>query len=304
MKAILPVAGYGTRLRPHTNKIQKTLLPVAGKPALDFIIEPLFAQGIRDITFIIGHLGEQIVEYMQRYDGNFTFVEQTEQLGLGHAVLQGLEDSDEPVIVQLGDTIFDVDLQRLTATTANRIAVGEVADPSRFGIVELNGVRIIRFHEKPADPPTNLAIAGLYYFPRQKVLKRAIERLIERDIRTKQEYQITDAFSLMLADGEPFEAFLVEKWYDAGVPETYLETNRALLQPDHGNYPGVTIIEPVHIGADCVIRDSTIGPYVTIMDRCVIRHCHIRDSIVLAGSHLQELDLSHCIVGGDGSERC
>ncbi len=108
MKAIIPVAGYGTRLKPHTDRYQKTLLPVAGKPALDLILEPLFDAGITDITFIVGHLKEQVIDHMKKYDGKFSFIEQKERLGLGHAVLTGLENNHEPVLVQLGDTIFNI----------------------------------------------------------------------------------------------------------------------------------------------------------------------------------------------------
>ncbi|NOZ04329.1 MAG: NTP transferase domain-containing protein [FCB group bacterium] len=304
MKAILPVAGYGTRLRPHTDKIQKTLLPIAGKATLDHIVEPLLDSGVSEITFIIGHLGDQVVSHMKKHTGRFVYIEQKERLGLGHAVLQGLADKDEPVLVQLGDTIFDINLDDMRAPDRNIIAVGEVDDPSRFGIVELEGKRITRFHEKVKNPPSNLAITGLYYFYSQRKLKRAIEQLIARDIRTKGEYQITDAFSIMLEQGELFEAYLMDEWYDTGVPETYLETNRKLLKPDHDEYPGTLINEPVHIGKGCTIERSVIGPFVTVMDNCTLIDCNISDSIILEGAALEGQKFSHRIVAGDGSEYC
>ena len=159
MKAIIPVAGYGTRLLPHTEKYQKTLLPIAGKPALDFILEPLFDAGIKNITFIVGHLKEQVIDHIKKFDGNFSFVEQIERLGLGHAVLTGLGNTDEPVLVQLGDTIFDIDYFKFMNSKVNNIGVDEVDDPSRFGIVEVNNDKIINFYEKHPNPPSNLAIS-------------------------------------------------------------------------------------------------------------------------------------------------
>ena len=191
MKAIIPVAGYGTRMRPHTDHIQKTLLPIAGKPTLGHIVEPLLNAGISRINFIIGHLGEQVVEYMKSYEGDFQFIEQKEILGLGHAVLQGMDDTNERLLIQLGDNLFDTDLSQFIAGNHHRIAVGQVEDPRRFGVVELKNDLITQFHEKPENPPSNYAITGLYFFKNQNVIKTAIETLIQRNIRTKNEYQIT-----------------------------------------------------------------------------------------------------------------
>ena len=303
MKAILPVAGYGTRLHPHTHHIQKSLLPVAGKPTLDFIVEPLLAHGIENITFIVGHLGCQIQNYMKSFDGDFHFVVQKERLGLGHAVLQGLTDSDEPVLIQLGDTIFHADFMSFCSSDVNRIAVMEVDDTTRFGIVETEGNRVVALHEKPKDPPSNLAISGLYSFISERKLKDTIEYLIEQNIRTGGEYQLTDAMAVMLKNGDPFE---VEKldYYDTGVPATFLDTNRALLKSSHEDISGCKIVDPVHIGSGCRIENSTIGPNVTIMSQCTITNCTIENSVVLQGSVLRNQLFSSRIVGADGSEYC
>lgn len=304
MKALIPVAGLGTRLLPHTNRYQKTLLPVAGKPVIDHIVPPILAAGIEEITFVIGHLGQQVVHHMESYNGRFNFVVQHEKLGLGHAILQGLTDEDTPVLVQLGDTIFHIDLATMIHSDVNQIAVGAVEDPSRFGIVELEDDRIVRFHEKVANPPSNLAITGLYYFTSQRKLKAAIEHLVERDLRTKGEYQVTDAMELMVAAGEPFRAVIIDTWYDVGVPETFLETNRQLLKSEHESFPGVIFHEPVYIAPGCHLKDSTIGPYVTIMEQCNIQNCTIKDSIVLKDSTLVDRQIEGKIVGTDGSQWC
>ncbi len=304
MKVIIPVAGYGTRLKPHTDFVQKTLLPVAGKPGLDHILDRLTRNGIREVTLIIGHLGDQVVDHCRRRPEQFTFVEQKEKLGLGHAILQGLEPVPEPVLVHLGDTIFDLDFSRFAQGKVNRIAVGEVEDPSRFGIVELEGSRIIRFHEKVPNPPSNLAISGLYYFPDQNRLRQALLDLMEADRRTKGEYQLTDAMEGMLKDHQPFEATILREWHDVGVPETFLAANRELLVSNHGNYPGSKLVEPVHIGTGSSIKSSVIGPFVTIMEDCRIENCEIEDAIILKGAKLKDLKINGNIVGGDGTQVC
>lgn len=300
MKAIIPVAGLGTRLLPHTKTVQKSLLPIAGKPTIDYIVEPLLKNGIVDITFIIGYLGHQIVDYMKSFNGNFTFVEQKEQLGLGHAILQGLDDSDDPFVIQLGDTLFETDFNSFCHPELNRIAVMEVDDPTRFGIVETEGERIIALHEKPKNPPTNLAISGLYAFTRERELKSAIEHIIDKDIRTNGEYQLTDAMSVMLKRGQPFEISM-EVYYDTGVPSTLLETNRQLLKPNHGEYENTAIVDPVYIGKGCKIENSTIGPNVSIMDNCTIVNSSIKNSVVLNESDIKDQILDSSIIGINGS---
>jgi len=304
LKAIIPVAGYGTRLKPHTDRYQKTLLPVAGKPTIDFIVEPLLNAGISDITFIVGHFKEQVIDYVQKFNGNFTFVEQKERLGLGHAILTGLSDSEEPVLVQLGDTIFDVDLEEFCSLESNVIGVYEVDNPSRFGIVEIEGQKIINFYEKHPDPPSNLAISGLYFFKNQNVLKTAIERLISENIKTNNEYQITDALQLMLKDSQPFIKYDTPNIFDVGVPETFLYSNRKLLVSNHDEFPTSKIIEPVHIGSNCHVEDSIIGPYVTIMDNCSINDSKIEDSIILENSSINDQRIVGKIAAKDGSEVC
>lgn len=303
MKAIIPVAGYGTRMRPHTDDIQKALLPVGGKPALAHIVEPLLKAGISNITFIIGHLGNQVIDFMGKYEGNFHFVEQKEMLGLGHAVLQGLENTDERLIIQLGDNFFDTNIVDFISDHVNRIAVAQVKDPRRFGVVELENNRIIAFHEKPENPPSNFAISGLYLFKSQRTLKNAIEHLVEQNITTKNEYQLTDAFKIMLNNGAIFEPWKCG-WMDTGVPETMLLTNRQMLKNMPLNSETEQLTPPIYIGNNVHIIHSKIGPNVTVMDNVILENCIIEDSIILEGSHLVDKKLSHCIVGKDGSSIC
>jgi glucose-1-phosphate thymidylyltransferase len=304
LKAIIPVAGYGTRLKPHTERYQKTLLPIAGKPALDFILTPLIDAGISDITFIVGHLKEQVIEHMKKYEGKFSFVEQKERLGLGHAVLTGLDNTNEAVLVQLGDTIFDIDYFKFMDSKVNIIGVDEVDDPSRFGIAELKNEKVINFYEKHPNPPSNLAISGLYYFANEGKLKSAIEELIKRDIRTNNEYQITDALQIMVKQGEDFGVFPTPNYYDVGIPEAILYSNRKLITSNHEEFPSSKIIEPVFIGDNCIIENAIIGPYVTIMDNCNIYNSKIEDSIILENSNIRDMQIISKIAAKDGSDIC
>jgi len=304
MKAIIPVAGYGTRLMPHTERYQKTLLPIAGKPALDFILEPLFNSGINEIVFIVGHLKEQVISHVKKYDGKFSFIEQKERLGLGHAVLTGLANTDEAVLVQLGDTIFNVDYNEFCSYENNMIGIIEVDDPSRFGVVELEDNEVVNFYEKHPNPPSNLAISGLYYFNNERKLKSAIKELIKRDIRTNNEYQITDAMQIMVIKGEGFRVFPTPNYLDVGVPEAILYSNRELLISNHKEFPSSKIIEPVFIGNNCKIEDSIIGPNVTIMNDCTIINSKIEDSIILENSHISEKLIISKIAAKDGSDIC
>jgi len=304
MQVILPVAGYGTRLKPHTDNIQKTLLPVAGKAGIDHILDGLGQYGFNNFTLIIGHLGQQVIEHTKLRSENFSFIEQTHKFGLGHAVYQGLKDSTDPVLVHLGDSRFKVNFKSFVNSNVNQIAVFKVEDPRRFGVVDLSGKNIKGFYEKVSNPPSNWAIAGLYYFSNQRKLKNALEILIENNMRNKGEYQLTDALHLMLNEGQNFEAFTLDDWYDMGVPQTFLESNRRLLKSHHAVFEDCTLIEPVFIGENCRLSASKIGPYVTIMDNSEIQSCEIEDSIVLSGSKLKNLNFKERIVAGDGSEYC
>lgn len=302
MKVIVPIAGEGTRLRPHTLKRPKCLLPVAGKPVLDHILDPLVRSGLRDITLVTGGADERVRSHLEQRGLKVDFALQAEPLGLGHAVFQALSPSDEPALIQLGDVIFDVDFSHFTHPTAHLVAVAEVPDPERFGIVEVEGSRIVAVHEKPSSPPTNLAIVGLYFLSRQKPLWDAIDFLMRRDLTTRGEIQLADALEWMIRAGERVEYRTVDRWWDCGVHDTILSTNRVLLKPLGACVNGAEIIEPVHIGRDCVISGSVIGPHATVMDGCTIRSSRVTDAIVLWGAELNGVRVEHEIVG-EGERR-
>src|SRR5438093_1082376 len=231
--AIIPAAGVGTRLRPHTHTQPKVLLHVAGKPMLGHILDELPALGVQKIVLIVGYMGERVVEYVRAaYPAlEVETVEQPERLGLGHAVsLAAPHVDDQPLLIILGDTLFEADLPAVIRGGTSSIGVQSVDDPRRFGIVELDrDGRIRRMVEKPEHPASNLAITGVYYFRRGGPLFAALRELQEKNVRTRGEFQLTDAMQLLVSRGETITTFPIQGWYDCGKTETLLETNRVLL---------------------------------------------------------------------------
>ena len=307
MKAVIPVAGEGTRLRPHTHTVPKPLLKVAGKAILGHILDDVVHLGINDVVLIVGYRGTHIVDYVKaNYDLNVSFVEQRERLGLGHAIYLTKDYvGDEPVLVMLGDTIFKGDFARIVGSGGNYLGVKEVADPERFGVVEVDGGRIVNLVEKPAEPQSNLAIVGIYCIQDGAKLYDALETIVSEDLRTRGEYQLTDALNLMIRRGVVLEAFEIEGWYDCGKPETLLETNRDLLEMAGSriSVPGSIIIDPVNIADDVVIESSVIGPYVSISDKTVVKKSIIRNSILGSGALVEDALLESSLIGDNAIVR-
>lgn len=302
MHAIIPVAGIGTRLRPFTHSLPKVLVNVAGKPILGHILDSLVAQGITSATIITGYKGELVEEYVSNnYKLNATFVQQDEMLGLGHAIWTARESlQDEPVLIILGDTVFDVDLATLKQRQQSSLGVKHVDDPRRFGVVIEEGGFVCRLVEKPETPVSTMAIVGLYYIHEPHKLRTALETLISQNIRTKGEYQLTDALQLMVDNGEKFTTFVVDGWYDCGKPETLLLTNRFLLTK-RGEQPpapeGCVFVSPVHVDPTAVVEHSVIGPYASISKGAVVRNSIIRDSIISDNASAIDIALDQSIIG-------
>lgn len=304
MKAIIPVAGFGTRMRPHTLTHPKVLLPVADKPMIGHIVEKLIEDGVDELIFVVGHLGEQVEEYIgSTFNVKAYFIEQTEFLGLGHAIYTAKKFLDDnPLIIVLGDTIYDVDLKPVFKSEYCSIGVKKVDNPRRFGVAVMDGEDFItRLAEKPKDFVSDLALVGLYYFTTGTVLENALAELIAKNIRTKDEFQLTDALQLMIQKGEKLTVFNVEGWYDCGKPETLLETNSIILRRDFGNkqyqLPNSVIIPPVYIPPDARIKNAIIGPNVTIGKECTIEEAIIKDSIIGTGVELKKLHITDSMIG-------
>ncbi len=306
---MIPVAGVGTRLRPHTYSLPKVLLNVGGKPIVGHIVDNLTGIGIKDILVVVGYMGEMVEDYLRSSyrKVNFKFIYQEERLGLGHATHVALsgDGSDEPLLIILGDTVFDVDLAPLLKSPDSSIGVKAVEDPRRFGVVEVNGDRVTKLVEKPDKPTSNLAVAGLYYIKSPAVLDSAIQETIDKDIKTKNEYQLTDALQIMIDRGEVIKYFEIDGWYDCGKPETLLSTNRHLLKKTRHfrERDKVVIIPPVYIADSAKITNSVIGPNATIDSDVEITDSLIRDSIIGSGASIQNSLLEGSIVGQNAQLR-
>lgn len=302
MRAIIPVAGVGSRLRPHTFTLPKVLLNVAGKPILGHILDKIIGEGIQKATIVVGHMSEKIMEYVSSTYPDFkvSYLEQEERLGLGHAIYISRDTvDDEPVLIILGDTIFDVDLTPVLKDSHSALGVKQVDDPRRFGVAELTNGFISRLVEKPENPKSNLAIVGLYFLRNPKLLISCLNELVEKDIRTKGEYQLTDALQLMIDRGEKMKTFTVEGWYDCGKPETLLSTNRALLEKRSTprKIDRVVVVEPVYIASTARLSNCVIGPYTTVADRVVITESVVRNSIIGEDAQVHKALLDNSIVG-------
>lgn len=302
MRAIIPVAGVGSRLRPHTYAIPKVLLNVAGKPILYHIIDKIMGEGINEATIIIGHMGDMIREHLTKAYPHFKFdfVEQEERHGLGHAIFLSKHTiGADPILIILGDTIFDVDLGPVVKSSVSSLGVKPVDNPRRFGIAEMTNGHISRLIEKPEHPTTNLAVVGLYYITQPQLLVSCLNELVDKDIRTKGEYQLTDALQMMIERGEKMTTFKVDGWYDCGKPETLLSTNRALLEKKSTSrqIPGVVVNEPVYIAPTAKLSNSVVGPFATVGDNAVISDSVIRNSIISEEAQVHKALLDNSIVG-------
>ncbi len=304
MRAIIPVAGFGTRLKPHTLTHPKVLLNVGGKPIISHIVEKLLQENITEATFIVGYLGDKIRNYItETYpELKADYVEQKELLGLGHAIYQAAQTfNNEEIVIILGDTIFDVDLSQITNLETSSLGVKEVEDPRRFGVAELENGIITKLIEKPQNPTTNLALVGLYFIKNSPLLTKSLEELFDKDIKTKGEYQLTDALQIMINKGEIFSTFPVEGWYDCGKPETLLTTNQFILSKNGNNLEmdSVVINQPVYISPTAKITNSVIGPHVSIGDNCEVVESVIKNSIINKNSKVKRMVLTDSIIGAD-----
>lgn len=310
MKAIIPVAGAGARLRPLTYTQPKPLIPVAGKPIMSFIIDQLVEQGINDFVFIIGYLGEKIKIFVEQHypDLNKEFVTQEERLGSAHAIWMAREsykDADE-VIIFFGDVIIDADLKRVMEHPNSCIGVKKVKDPWSFGVVEYNeDFTIKRMVEKPRVPKSDMAMVGFYKIKEVTELIKALDYNIEHNIRSYGEFPLTDALMRMIEKGAKMNTLPVDNWFNCGKKEVLLETNAILLDregyasADLPAFDNSIIIHPVSIGHDCTISNSIVGPHVTIGDNTKMDNAIVKNSIIGNYTSIKEVFLQSSVIGND-----
>ncbi len=310
MKILIPVAGIGSKLRPHTHTQPKALVPVAGKPILAHIVDYYISAGYDDFVFIIGYLGNKIEEFItSRYTNiKASFVVQEPREGSGHAVWMAKEKihADDEMLIVLGDTIIDFDLDAVRNSKHSLLGVKKVDDPRNFGVVEMDADgNVLKLAEKPIIPKSNLALVGIYFIKQAGKLFDALDHQIKNEIKNRDEYHLTDALMKMIDAGEKISVLQVGNWFDCGGKDKLLETNAILLnrlteeEKRFPKFPNTIVIPPVSIAENCDISDSIIGPNVSIGENSIVKNSILEDSIIGSYSQLEKAVLHHSVIGSD-----
>ena len=310
LKVVIPMAGLGTRLRPHTWSKPKQLVSVAGKTVLDHVLDMLSTlpePGNVELINIVGYLGDQIEDHIRKHYPNIKshFVVQEEPRGQSHALYLAREHLTGPMMVVFADTLIETDLSDLANEEYDAIAwVKPVPDPRRFGVAILDqDERVTKLIEKPKEIDNNLAVVGFYYFRSAEDLLSAIEDQMERDVQLKGEYFLADAINIMLARGLKMRPEKIDVWLDAGTPEALLETNRYLLENGHSNNPdlsgrsGVVINAPVFVHPTAELENCVIGPYASIGAGAQVSSSIVRDSILEDEAQVRDVILETSLIG-------
>lgn len=312
MKAIIPVAGAGTKLRPLTYTQPKALIPIAGKTILSVIVDQLIDAGVSEFVFVIGYLGEKIQDYVGLHYPNLNshFVTQNDRLGTGHAIWLSKEivQNDEVIIV-LGDTICDYDFELILNSEISLIGVQKVDDPRSFGVAELGeNDKVLHVVEKPMIPKSNMAMVGIYFIKETEELFSALDILLTEKAEQQGELPLTNALDYLITKkGIRFDAFRVNTWFDCGKKETLLSTNATILKnTDTGitdDHESTVIIHPVSIAKGCIIKNSIIGPNVTIGEATKIEFSIIKNSIIGSYAQIEDVLMHGSIIGNDAFVR-
>ena len=313
MKIIIPMAGRGSRLRPHTLTVPKPLIPIAGKPMVQRLVEDLSAtlpEKVEEIAFIIGDFGESVEKQLQEIAATLgakgSIYHQEQPLGPGHAILCAASSLSGKCIVAFSDTLFKANFN-FNSDEDGIIWVQKVDNPASFGVIKLddNGI-ITDFVEKPSTFVSDKAIVGIYYFKDGANLKAELQYLIDHDVKEKGEYQLTTALEHMKQKGLKFRASGIEEWLDCGNKDNVLDTNMRILQLKVENEKLVQesvvtentiIIPPCYIGANTVLRNTVVGPHVSIGDHCVIENSILSDTLIQNHTNVDHANLHRAMLG-------
>ncbi|MDX1670884.1 MAG: sugar phosphate nucleotidyltransferase [Balneolaceae bacterium] len=311
MKLIIPMAGRGTRVRPHSHTTPKPLLPVAGRMIVERIVDTFdrtLERDIDEIVFILGpdfgtEIKQALTNMSSRHQAEAVFRVQEKAEGTAHAVYCAEQDLEGECIIVFADTLFDSDDTVSLEDADSVIWLKEVEDPSRFGVAVYEGDTITDFVEKPSEPISDLAIIGVYYFREAEKLKSEIEYLLENDIRGHgREFQLTDALDRMLKAGLTFKKATVDQWLDCGTLPAWLDTSRVILekeqpQVDEQRFKQTKIIHPVFIGEDVSIDNCIIGPNVSIDDGATLTNSTVKNSLIRESATLDNCQLDGSTIG-------
>ncbi|WP_060874445.1 sugar phosphate nucleotidyltransferase [Myroides odoratus] len=315
MKIIVPMAGRGSRLRPHTLTTPKPLIPIAGKPIVHRLVEDIakvLNDKIEEIAFIIHEsFGKQtekdLIAIAEKLGAKGTICYQNEALGTAHAILCAKESMSGPIVVAYADTLFRADFN-LDKTADSVIWVKQVEDPSAFGVVQLNDKNeIVDFVEKPATFVSDLAIIGIYFFKSGETLRQELEFLLDNNIIKGGEYQLTDALENMKQKGMRFVPGQVDEWMDCGNKDVTVDTNNRMLtflEAENSNYvsssiqlENSTIIPPCYIGDNVVLKNATIGPNVSLGDHSKVENATIKNSLIQTYAFIANANLDNAMIG-------
>ena len=311
MKAIIPLAGKGTRLRPHTHVTPKPLIRVAGRPVMSYILDDLAELGVSEIVFVVGYMREAIESYVAEAYPDITahYVVQEIQDGTAGAVRLAEPFVDEDVLILFVDTLFDADLGLVHAvpeTAGGVIWAKEVEDYQRYGVILTDeDDHMVRIVEKPSEPISKLANIGLYYIKDWRLLFEGIRQVLEADPGPSGEFYLTDAFQYMVDHGSKIQVAPVAGWYDCGKPETLLDTNRHLLLAgrsgiaDSATLEGSTVTDPVRVEEGAVVLNSVIGPNVTVEAGARVEDSTVADTILGLDSTIVGCTLHDSLVGAE-----
>ncbi|HSG82310.1 MAG TPA: sugar phosphate nucleotidyltransferase [Gemmatimonadota bacterium] len=305
MKVVIPLAGKGTRLRPHTHTVPKPLLEVAGKAVLDYVVEDLVMRlDVEELIFITGHLKQQVESHVEaHYSVRSTFVEQAVQDGTAGAIKLAQPYVEGPLLIVFVDTLFDADLSVIASDPEadGFIWAKEVEDYQRFGVIVADDEGVMqRIVEKPSEPISRLANIGLYYVRDHELLFQGIDRTLSSKQRLG-EYFLTDALQYMVDQGSRIKVLEVEGWYDCGKPETLLATNRHLLETGRARRPAVAgnsrLVDPVRIEEDVELSECELGPNVSVGRGSRVVRSTLRDCIVGENVVIEDCRLSDSLIG-------
>ncbi|SHH08830.1 glucose-1-phosphate thymidylyltransferase [Flavobacterium micromati] len=319
MKIIVPMAGRGSRLRPHTLTIPKPLIPIAGKPIVHRLVEDIagvLQQDIEEVAFIIHEtfgtkVEEELIAIAIKLGAKGTIYYQNEALGTGHAIMCAKDSLTGPAVIAYADTLIRADFD-LDKNADSVIWVKQVDQPEAFGVVKLNEANeIVELVEKPAEFVSDLAVIGIYYFKDVAVLKNELQLVLDNNIIHGGEYQINDGIKQMMAKGMVFVPGKVDEWMDCGNKNVTVETNSRLLGFLHNDgehlvdndvkLENATIIPPCYIGKNVTLTNSTVGPNVSLGDGCTVQNSVITNSLIQTHSHIKNATLDNAMIGNHAS---